>query len=270
MPKGYRADCTENSEATHKIPLDLALFNGNYQQIFEDMLEFLLAHPDCGELPPLYFLPKFKRQNMMVLGWLLDRVQGDLAEEVKFKLYSLPVLLFELAREENRSTATSLSMSSLSGCDTRVPTISIAERQLDRERFIYTPGLSCTWHEEVETSHCTSATVIRWSYMMFSLTCHLYGLELLPGKHKPAEEKAVKSVRGSVASTVSICSGYTGVSTEMGRDVTKVIDREERDHPVVAWQKSSRKLMASSLKEWEKFGYQEQDSTDLSSEKGGR
>ena len=105
---------------------------------------------------------------------------------------------------------------------------------------------------------------------MFSLTCHLYGLELLPGKHKPAEEKAVKSVRGSVASTVSICSGYTGVSTEMGRDVTKVIDREERDHPVAAWQKSSRKLMASSLKEWEKFGYQEQDSTDLSSEKGGR
>ena len=41
LPKGYRAYCTENSKATHKIPLDLVLFSGNYQQIVEDMLEFL-------------------------------------------------------------------------------------------------------------------------------------------------------------------------------------------------------------------------------------
>jgi len=272
LPKGYRADCTENSEATHKIPLDLALFNGNYQQILEDMLEFLLGHPDCMELPPLYSLPKFKKQNVMVLGWLLDRVQCDLVEEVNFKLYSLPILLYELAREENRSTATSLSMSSLSGSDTRVPTISIAERQLDSDRFIYTPGLSCTWHEEIETSHCTSATVMRWSFMMFSLTCHLYGLELLPGKHKPVTEKLEKSIRGSVASTMSVCSGYTGVSSELGRDATKEIHthREKREHPLAAWQKASRRLLASPLKEWEKFGYQEQASTDLSSEKGDK
>ena len=74
----------------------------------EDVLEFLLVFPECGELPPLYCLPKYKRQNQLVL----DKVQDDLAEEAKFKLYSLPVLLYELAREENRSTDTSLSMSS--------------------------------------------------------------------------------------------------------------------------------------------------------------
>ena len=51
---GYRAEYTENSKATHKIPLDLALFNGNYQQIVEEMLEFLRALPDCREFPPLY------------------------------------------------------------------------------------------------------------------------------------------------------------------------------------------------------------------------
>ena len=63
LAKGYRADCTENSEATHKIPLELALLSGNYQQIVEDMLEFLLAFPDCGKLPPLYCLPKSKKLN---------------------------------------------------------------------------------------------------------------------------------------------------------------------------------------------------------------
>ena len=141
IPKGYRADCTENSSATHKIPLDLALFNSNYQEILEDVLEFLLSLPDSEELPPLYCLPKYKRQNQMVLAWLLERAEEDLAKEVDFKLYSLPVLLYELARDENKSTNTSFSLSWLSGCDTKtkVPTISIAEAQLDRDM---TPALT--------------------------------------------------------------------------------------------------------------------------------
>ena len=50
IPKGYRADCTENSNATQKIPLDLAMFNGNYQEIMEDVLEFLLSLSDFGDL----------------------------------------------------------------------------------------------------------------------------------------------------------------------------------------------------------------------------
>ena len=207
---------------------------------------------------------EYKRQNQLVLDWLLDKAQDDLALGVQFKLYSLRVLLYEMAREENRSTDTSISMSSLSGCDTKVPTISIAEAQLDRDLFIFIPGLSCSWHEDVETSHCTSATVSRWSFMMFSLCCPLYGLELLPGKHLPAVEMT-RSGAGSVTTTTSVCSGETGVSREMRSDVTK---ENERDHPLKAWQKASKKL-ATSLEEWERFGYQEQPSTDMSSEKGG-
>ena len=112
-----------------------------------------------------------------MLAWLLSRVQEDMDVEVRLKLYSLPVLLYKLASEENKSTNTSLSMSSLSGCDTKVPTISIDEVQLERDTFntfIYTPGLSFCWHKDKETSRCTTATVNRWSYMMFSLCCPLY------------------------------------------------------------------------------------------------
>ena len=54
------------------------MFNGNYQEIVEDMLEFLLSLPDSGDLPPLYCLPKFKRLKQMVLAWLLDIVQEDM------------------------------------------------------------------------------------------------------------------------------------------------------------------------------------------------
>ena len=95
------------------------------------------------EVPPLYCLSMYKKQNHLVLAWLLSMVQKDLVVEVRFKLYSLSVLLYKLAREETKSTSTILSMSSFSGCDTKVPTISIAEVQLDRDAFIYTTGLFC-------------------------------------------------------------------------------------------------------------------------------
>jgi len=262
VPKGYRADCTENSNATHKIPLDLAMFNANYQEIVEDVLEFLLPLPDCGELPPLYCLPKYKRQDQLVLAWLLGRVEEDLAKEVNFKLYSLPVLLYELAREENKSTSASLSMSSLSVCDTKVPTISIAEVQLDRDMFIYTPGLSCSWHEDLETYLCTTATLTRWSYIIFSLCCPLYSLVMVPGKHCPLEELA-KTITESITTTMSVCSGDTEYSRDVGRDVTK----EEEEHPLKAWKRANKKL-ATSVESWERFGYQEQPSLDLCSEKG--
>ena len=44
-----------------------------------------------------------------------------------------------------------MSLSSLFGCDTREPTISIAVIQLDKDMFIYTTGLPCSWHENMET-----------------------------------------------------------------------------------------------------------------------
>ena len=50
----------------------------------------------------------------MLLAWLLDRLQKYLAVKVKFKMYSLHVLLYELTREENQSTHTILFLSSLS------------------------------------------------------------------------------------------------------------------------------------------------------------
>ena len=190
---GYRTDCTENSKVTDKILLNFVLFNGDYKQIEEDMLEFILGLPDCGELPPLYCLPKYKRQNQLVLPWHLSRVQEDLAVEVRFKL----------TRERNKSTNTSLSMSSLSGCDTKEPSIYIAEVQLDRVTFVYTSWLSCCWHEDLDTSRGPTDKVNRGSYMLLSLCCLLYGLELVPGKHCPVEEM-VRSIAGSITTNVGL------------------------------------------------------------------
>ena len=166
------------------------------------------------------------------MAWRQDRVQE---EEVKLRMYSLPVLLYALAREEIKSTNISLSLSSLSGCDTSVPAISIAEVQLDRTMFIYAPGLSCIWHKDMETYLCTTDTVNRWSFIMFSLCCPLYGLELVPGKHC---SEMVKTIAGSTATTTSVCPGNRGFFCEMGgvRGTTHC--------------KSGRKLTESLQLEW--------------------
>lgn len=44
----------------------------------------------------------------------------------------------------------------------RVPTVSLAEAQLERDLYIYVSELDCDWHREnVETMHCTSASLAR-------------------------------------------------------------------------------------------------------------
>ena len=90
-----------------------------------------------------------------------------------------------------------------------MPAISIAEVQLDRTMFIYAPGLSCIWHKDMETYLCTTNTVNRWSFIMISLCCPLYGLELVPGKHC-SEEEMVKTIAGSTATTMSVCPRNMG------------------------------------------------------------
>ena len=257
IPKGYRADCVENAEATHKIPLDLVYLDGNYKKILEDILEFLLTAESDG-LPPLFCLPKHNRQNQLVLEWLLTRYRSDLASEVNFRLYSLPVLLYELVREDNRSVSKSFSTFSASSFDSRVPTITIAEAQLDRDNYIYIPGLSCAWHEDVETCHCTTATLHRWSFLMFALTNPLYELEVVPGKHCPQEER-LRNVASQITTTASVCS-----SDHISSCDEDIIERKEHSNMLRSF-KTANLRISRPLNEWDKFGYQEQKSIDLSS-----
>ena len=240
LDQGFRA---ENAKESQKIPLDLALFSGNYQQKVEEIVKFLLALPDCWKLTPLYCLPKYKKQNQLMLAWLMSRVKEDLAVEVKFKMNSLFLQLYELVREENKITNTSLSMSSLSGFDSKVPNISVAEVQLVRDTFFYTPGLSCGWHGDVFTMDK------RWR---FPLCCPLYGLEMVPDKHCPVEEMAM-STAGSITTTMFNCSGDTGYSKEVERDVTSAC---------------KNMCMANSVEDLESFCEQEQLKTNIRRARG--
>ena len=186
LPLGYRADCLATSAKTHKIPLDLEGADADYPGILERIALFLGSKMKS---PPLYLLPKAKHQTRLVLDWLQEKsASGQVA---RLQLYSLPCLLFHLVRV-GREVQGGL----------QVPTINIAEVQLDRDVFLYTPGVACTWHEEHdEPVHCSVGIVRRWAYILLHLSCPRHHLDLLPGSHLPSAPP--RSTAGSSKTSVS-------------------------------------------------------------------
>ena len=66
------------------------------------------------------------------------------------------MLMFEITRDNNRST------DSLSLVKNRVPTLHIAAIHLERDTFMFMPGMFCKYHEDQQCLHCCHATVKGW------------------------------------------------------------------------------------------------------------
>jgi len=198
LPLGYRADCIYNASKTHKIPLDMAVANQNYSSILSGINSFLGTTLNV-QAPPVYILPKFLMQTQRVLTWLQEK--ANQVPKTLINLFSLPCLLFHLARVGKE----------LPGC-VYVPTENLAEVQLDRDVFLYTVGMACTWHQEQdETVHCSAALVRRWAFILCHICCPRHELELLPGRHKPSPKPSSSFSRGvSSGSTMSASSGRRG------------------------------------------------------------
>ena len=91
---------------------------------------------DDSRVPPLYCDPKQFGQNMLVLDWLLEKANSDLTDDIEFRLYSLPALLFYMVKvatsEVNSSASRSRTSSRITEVN-KVPSVSIAEAHLNRQ-----------------------------------------------------------------------------------------------------------------------------------------
>ena len=90
--------------------------NGDYEEIIEDILEFLLPSNAVQSMPRLFTLPRHYKQNQLVLDWLKGRAGGELADLVTFKLASLPVLLFHLMQDSAVEVEDSDRSSAVGSC----------------------------------------------------------------------------------------------------------------------------------------------------------
>ena len=64
--------------------------------------------------------------------------------------------------------------------------VTIAEHELQKQRFLYHPGFNCEWHERMtETSCCSSANVKMLSFTLLASVCQAYGVDMKEGLHRP-------------------------------------------------------------------------------------
>ena len=89
-----------------------------------------------------------------------------------------------LVREIERLRQT-LEVKDLS-LDENASKLAVAERELEKDKFLYYPDMNCSWHEETtDTRHCSSARVRSWIYTLLDVCCHRYNIDLLPLQHYP-------------------------------------------------------------------------------------
>ena len=180
VPLGYKWACLQNSAKTHKIPLEFfseaevdtaGSEHGKYTEdgeILDQMMNIL-----DGE-NFLFTLPEFEKEITGVLETLKKKSGRELSS---LNILSLPLLLFELANKPGSEAHDQESF---------LPFESVAERELEKEKFLYCPDMNCSWHEETtDTRHCSSARVRSWIYTLLDVCCHRYNIDLLPLQHYP-------------------------------------------------------------------------------------
>ena len=150
-------------------------------------------------LPPLYCNPGDFGQNQLFLDWILEKSCSTMMGNTKFQLFSLPALLYCLYNSSQ------LTEEEEEGRKSQVPSLVVAETQLNRNTFMYQTD-TCLWHSEGQPGryYCCKATVLAWSYILLSLVCPLHSLPLLENSHYPYGYSDPQLTRSSVKSSVSL------------------------------------------------------------------
>lgn len=194
MPPGYKGDMKIHSEKYHKIWLDNTELTDNYCDIvkhiekhlrcrkgeeyvgqevsipgYEDIaLPFHYVAAQERGLLPIYVMPEHKEVIGDSLKWLCNQAKLPYV----FVLYELPYLFRQLLEAAPQELPTKM-------------TLTIAEAHLQRDVFFYTRGVSCPYHEEVESCLCAGGAAVRLAYIICDFCCQVYDIKPKEGRHLP-------------------------------------------------------------------------------------
>lgn len=180
IPLGYKYEAERRSADTHQIPVPPEEFGGetDYVKILRTIKQFLMGPGGTNfSVPPLYTQPDCEDVVKNFLYKLEESVRtGHTIESDTFRVYPLPKLFFELrnACVSDKSEAGGF------------PVYSIAERELERDIFNFTQGISCKFHDRTDAvQYCSLSFVRRWGFIILDHCCKDLGIELMPGQHCP-------------------------------------------------------------------------------------
>ncbi|XP_057335273.1 protein maelstrom homolog [Microplitis mediator] len=215
---GYTREAMEHSDATHKIDIDHKGNPTDYKELYYKLFSFLSSQSGPKEkLPVLYTSRKMKN----VVPCLLKRM-ADAAgvPHDTFNLYSLEYLFGTLMMRLNENFPEESNRASL------------AEAELEKDAFIYTPNIECSYHRGIEGTgeYCSHSIVTQWGYTLCDYCCQLLNIAMRSGIHRPCsvdelassiEQLSIKKVK-----KVSQLKSETGVSEAYRM---KVGERSRRD-----------------------------------------
>lgn len=174
IPLGYKFEADKLSAETHQIPVPPEEFGGetDYYKILTNVKRFVMGM-NGKDLYPYYTHPN----SIDAVKSVLSKLQEDFSDKIEFRIYPLTRLFFEL-----RNACVTIPGGQ------GFPAFSLAERELDRDVFNFTRGISCDFHEETDAiPYCSLSCVKRWSFLIMDHCCLDLGIELIPGQHCPRQ-----------------------------------------------------------------------------------
>ncbi|XP_035918491.1 uncharacterized protein LOC118516621 [Anopheles stephensi] len=174
IPLGYAAAAMERSGKTHQLPTPPdALGVADFGEIADRLLAFLDAD---GPLPLLFT----DEEAMPAVECMLASILGKHGNDRLKQLHICPLaqLFYKLIIATERRNGEQFR--------SNVPSVRIAQQILSLDRYAYTLGISCDYHEGLlNTYHCALSRSVRRTYTISMYCCTSLGIQLIPGKHMP-------------------------------------------------------------------------------------
>jgi len=250
MPVGYKSEAKDNSEKYHKIWLDNPQLSDNYRAIVSAVAEEVRVPqadtPDhasgvngryAGEdtdierrcqrhnvdmsdsakaakqyqLMPIYAMSHEMERVRKAFKWLCDKVNANGEEDevkIEFTFYDLPYFFWRL-----------VEVAPLEYLKKMTPTI--AEAHLSADVFLYVAGVSCEYHDTVESCCCSGGRSTRFAFILCDFCCQLYSQRPLEGRHVPNGIPII-----DYATEHSLAPSGGGYGSSYGRSMTSNLELE--------------------------------------------
>lgn len=189
IPTGYRFTCIQNSEDTHKIPVEnFERADNNYRGLWIQLENFINYNRTKDENPPLYCLGAGHRYE--AIEYCLDWIHGKacLGEPNRIKkVYEIESLFHEMQAHIGNQVSKSSCIDSLTSSE-----------------WDYEPNIKCDYHEELEVKDCALGIVHRYAYAISDALCPFF--DVLPTKNHLPTRDDTGAIKVLSPSSMPVCN----------------------------------------------------------------
>lgn len=232
LPLGMTREALEISQQSHKLPCEVpsGVEESRYDEIYDTLYSFMKEDIKNGIMPFLYTAKAVEEPVKCFLRNACRAVGKPNDHFIVYHLETLFLYIQNAAAEAKKKPAM---------------TAVIAEYELAKDVFSFTPGIECQFHQKIDnTSQFCSLSIIRqWAFTFCDHCCENLDIELRPGINCPknyqlggvyALTEGIDNM--SLASQPKIMS-MTGVSEDhrmkaSGRTYKEDQERRKKSKPV--------------------------------------